>query len=219
MDCVLMDFDGTLTRRDTTRDLILALLRERPWLLVPAIPLLWRMVFAHTAGALQSAKNRCLGRLMRGLPPVGMGRVLARYEVAVSGLLRPELVDLLKNKDTPGVIVTASPDFAVRFLFQTLPVTVIGTQFKRQGEVHTGEMVSPPCYGQHKPFWINRWRAEQGEVRFVEAWSDSTTDMPMMMLAERRIWLCPKETVARDKLIDTTDYFWPEVDLAQELMA
>jgi HAD superfamily phosphoserine phosphatase-like hydrolase len=218
MKCILMDFDGTLTRRDSTRDLILAFLHERPWLLVPTIPLLRRMVFARTAEALQTAKNRCLGRLSRGLPPAGMRRVLARFEAAVSDLLRPELVDLLKNKDIPVVIVTASPDFAVRFLFQTHPVTVIGTRFKCQDEVHTGEIVSPPCYGQHKPFWINLWRAEQGEVRFVQAWSDSTTDMSMMMLAERRIWLCPRETVARDKLIESTDYFWPEVEPAQELM-
>jgi HAD superfamily phosphoserine phosphatase-like hydrolase len=189
MDCILMDFDGTLTRRDTVRDLILSLLRERPWLAVSVIPVLWRMAFSESAEAVQLSKNRCLGRLLQGLGPAGLGRVLGRFEAAVSGLLRPELLDILADKANPVVIVTASPDFAVRYLFREQPVTVIGTQFKRLGDVYTGEIVFPPCYGQHKPYWINVWRKDQGEVRFTEAWSDSPADMPMMMLAERRIWV------------------------------
>lgn len=219
MDYILMDFDGTLTRRDTTRDLILAFLYERPWLLVAVLPALWRMAFASSAEALQSAKNCCLGRLSRGLTLSGMEPVLARFEAAVSGLLRPELVDMLANEVNPVVIVTASPDYAVRFLFQSHPVIVIGTQFERVGEVHTGEILSPPCYGQHKPFWINAWCKDQDKVRFIEAWSDSPADLPMMMLAERRVWLCTKEALALHKPIESSDHFWSQAGFDHELFS
>ncbi len=167
------------------------------------------MAFAGSAEALQSAKNCCLGRLARGLTLSGMEPVLARFEAAVSGLLRLELVDLLSNEAIPVVIVTASPDYAVRFVLKSHPVIVIGTQFERVGEVHTGKILSPPCYGQHKPFWIDDWCKVQDKVRFIEAWSDSPADLPMMMLAERRVWLCSKETIALHKPIETSDYFWP----------
>lgn len=203
-----MDFDGTLTRRDTTRDLILALLLERPWLLASTAPALLAMVFSRSGEDLQSAKNRCLCRLFKGLSERCLSRVVKRYTNRVNPLLRPDLLKILEEAENHIVIVTASPDFMVRSVFAEKSLTVIGSQFHIVGGVFTGELVRPPCYGQDKTYWVKQWCQSQGDVSFLEAWSDSPSDIPMMMLAKKRIWLCSENAISKCHQIGAADFFW-----------
>jgi HAD superfamily phosphoserine phosphatase-like hydrolase len=192
-DCLLLDFDGTITRRDTTRYLVRALLSQRPWLAFQIIPYILTIVLSRDGEQLQVAKNACIGVLLKGLDEKRLDRALTDYARFVDPLLRLELIDRIVekvNEEWIVLIVTASADFAARFTFRNYPVIVIGTRFVKEGGFFTGAVDGVGCHGLNKLQHIREITITfEGDVRFAEAWSDSISDLPMMRMAERRVWV------------------------------
>ncbi len=131
---------------------------------------------------------------MQGL---GAGQIrwsLRRYTRRVGALVRPRMAALMRARAEAGqqvLVVTASAELAVRHALEGYPVTVIGTRFGTKGGAFTGEVAGAPCYGRSKVAHLLEWSGRQDEEpRFIEGWSDSLTDLPMLELAERRVWIC-----------------------------
>ena len=196
MDAVLIDFDGTVTRRDTTRVLVFALLRPRPWRVFRVLQPLFRLVVGGDEGQVQRAKDRCVGALLRGLSEEQVRTSLLRYRKGVLPLIRPQLVALMCERVAAGqqvLVVTASAEHAVRKALRGFPVTVLGTRFEARQGHFTGDIEGESCYGTAKVPRIGAWADEQpAPPRFVEAWSDAMSDLPMLELAEKRVWVCGK---------------------------
>ena len=94
--------------------------------------------------------------------------------------------------------MTASAEDAVRYAISHLPVQVIGTRFKAHQGRFTGKLKGHGCYGAAKVPRIHAWADQQGAAaQYVEAWSDSLSDWPMMQLAAKRVWICRESLVAR----------------------
>jgi len=119
----------------------------------------------------------------------------------VSPLLREALLELVKERHAAGqtiLVVTASAEDAVRYAISHLPVQVIGTRFKTHQGQFTGALEGQGCYGAAKVPRIHAWADQQGAAaQYVEAWSDSLSDWPMMQLAAKRVWICRESLVAR----------------------
>lgn len=200
MEVLLLDFDGTMTHKDTTRILIFSLLRRRPWRVVLVLHLLLRLVFGGQGQQVQTAKDRCLGLLLAGLSDAEAELALQRYKNIVSLLLREVLLELVNERHAAGqkiLVVTASAENAVRCVTSHLPVRVVGTRFMAHQGRYTGALEGQGCYGAAKVSRIHAWANQQKlQVRFVEAWSDSLSDWPMMQLAEKRVWICRESLVA-----------------------
>ena len=205
-EVVLFDFDGTLTSRDTSRYLIIALLRTRMWLLPKILQPLWRLVLGGPEEAIQSAKDRSIGRLLCGISSAQLETALSLYSRAVRPLLRPLLMDKIRAKSSVGqhvLIVTASAEIAVTKALSANAVTVLGTRFEMVDGRFTGALDGVGCYGPHKVERIRAWGDLQTEKwTFVEAWSDSLSDLPMMMLADRRNWICAPKHIQKYKQQD-----------------
>lgn len=210
-ETLLLDFDSTITRRDTTRFFILALLRQRPWLFFIIAYSLFLIAISRSGQRLQESKDRCIGLLLKRLEQHRLDLALNRYCQAVRPLLRSELTDVIYDKHDQGLrilVVTASADFAVRAVLADLPVTVIGTRFQQDERGFNGLVHLPSCYGADKPGCIERaLGAPLTDHRFVEAWSDSASDMPMMALAEHRVWICSKKNLDYLKMSDPKGIF------------
>ena len=194
MKTVLLDFDGTITRRDTTRFLVFALLRARPWCVFRVIAPLFLLATGGSAQQIQNAKDQCVGTLLRGLSGQQVRPILHRYCDDVLPLILPELATLMRDRAAVGqkiLVVTASAEHAVREALSEFPVTVLGTRFEYTDGRFTGAVEGKGCYGPAKVPRIIEWGAAQTEpLRFLEAWSDSVSDLPMMKLAEKRVWVC-----------------------------
>jgi phosphoserine phosphatase len=194
VDILLLDFDGTITDRDTTRLLVFALLLRRPWRVFGVMADLGRLAFGGHAADIQAAKDRCVGALLRGLGEGQIGESVDGYRRRVASLIRPRMAVLMGERAAAGqrvLVVTASAEIAVRRALEDFPVTVLGTRFATQGGVFTGKVAGAACYGPAKVPHILEWVAgQEGEPRFLEGWSDSLADLPMLELAERRVWVC-----------------------------
>jgi phosphatidylglycerophosphatase C len=194
VDVVLLDFDGTITRRDTTRALLLNLFLVRPWQLLVALSPLLRLAGGGTDKQVQLNKDQCVGALLRGLSESRARQCLQRYRIEVYPLIRPELAALIRERTASGqrvLVVTASAEIAVSEALQGFDVTVLGTQYVMSGGSFTGALASEGCYGEAKVTRVLSWaRTQLAPPRFIEAWSDAVSDLPMLRLAENRVWVC-----------------------------
>ena len=213
MECVLYDFDETLTRRDTTRLLVRAMWRFRPMRVLATAPQLLAMRRARGAPEqLQAAKFRMLGTLIKGLDEAALRPVHQAYVAQVQRIIRADVWAGLEAHLKAGrqvAIVTASPRMAVQAVFEGFAVTVIGTEFASANGQLTGALEGSGCYGAKKVPAIEDWVKSLGvSVRFVEAWSDSWSDAPMMRMAEQRYWICPPADQTQVQKDDPTGHVY-----------
>ncbi|AHE99993.1 haloacid dehalogenase-like hydrolase [Thioalkalivibrio paradoxus] len=164
------------------------------------VPLL-RLAVGGNEERIPRAKDRCVAGSLRGLSDEQVRPTLQRYRNDVVPLIRPELADLMRERAAAGqtvLVVTASAELAVREALRDFPVTVLGTRFAARDGRFTGAVEGAGCYGAAKVprthAWVNR---QPAPPRFVEAWSDALSDLPMLELAEKRVWVCREAQVAR----------------------
>ncbi|MFO0961581.1 MAG: HAD-IB family phosphatase [Phycisphaerales bacterium] len=189
---VLFDYDGTLVLRDSTRFLVLALVHLRPWLAPRAALGLAALRLARTPRALQERKCALVGALVRGLDEAALRPAL---EVAAYRMGREACAPALAALDAHAragrrvVVVSASAGFYLRHALAPLGAEIVATEFELRDGRHTGRVAGEICYGEAKPAAV---RALLGPDAAIEdAWSDSLSDLPMMLLARERHWLCP----------------------------
>jgi HAD superfamily hydrolase (TIGR01490 family) len=206
IECVLFDFDETLTRRDTTRMWLDAFARRHP---LKTLRNARRVLAVRRATRrpqeLQNTKFQMIGSLLKGLAPDDLQTVHDSYADTVRQYQRDITWRAMEDHLAAGrhvLVVTASLRSAVEHIFRATTVETLGTEFELRDGIFTGVLHGNGCFGAAKTTIIAEWAAQQGQpVRFVEAWSDSLSDWPMMRLSERRHWICPPadaEQIRRD---------------------
>lgn len=195
MKVCLVDFDSTLTVQDTNRVLILSLLKLRPWRLAFVLGDLVMLKSGWlSADRVQTVKNRCVARLLSGLGSRQLEKCFGLYAAQCRNMFRAQVVDAMKTHAGAGsqvLVVAASMQEAVAKAVEDLPAEVIGARFPMVSDRFTGGVPVQTCYGETKVQAIQRWASAQGVTSvFIEAWSDSLSDLPIMRLAPKRFWVC-----------------------------
>ena len=189
----LYDFDGTITSRDTTVLLLVALLKLRPWRFSGLIWFLFRMIVASDSLSKQGLKNKAIGYLIKDLSDMRLSSALKDFRNKVKFLFRPSVLTSIDQAIQDGctvLIVTASPTFAISNCLSDLPVIVIGTEFEKEENIYTGHLKSENCYGQEKVNRINEWAISNKITLSVQsAWSDHLSDFDMLSLSVKRYWV------------------------------
>jgi len=189
----LYDFDGTITTKDTTILLLVALLKLRPWRFSGLIWFLFRMIVASDSVSKQGHKNKAIGYLIKDLSDMRLSRALKDFRNKVKSLYRPSVLTSIEKTIQDGctvLIVTASPSFAVSDSVSDLPVIVLGTEFEKEENIYTGLLKSENCYGKEKVNRINEWARSNKIVLSVQsAWSDHFSDFDMLSLSAKRYWV------------------------------
>ena len=192
-DVILLDFDGTITSKDTIKILLSELLLLRPWCIFGASWFLLKMVWSNDNAIRQMHKNNAVGHLIAGLSISDMSRVWSQFRKKVRALYRPSMVRKISEATENGtsvLIVTASPSFAISHCVSDLPVTVIGTEFQKQDSVFCGELSGRNCFGIEKVKRIEVWEQSKAlDWSISEAWSDNFSDYPMLKMAKQRYWI------------------------------
>jgi len=193
----LYDFDGTITRKDTTILLLVALLKLRPWRFFGLIWFLFRMFVARDSVSKQGYKNKAIGYLIKDLSGMRLSGALKDFRNKVKFQYRPSVltsIDLAIQDGCTVLIVTASPSFAISDCVSDLPVIVLGTEFEKKENIYTGLLKSKNCYGQEKVNRINEWASSNKTTLSVQsAWGDHFSDFDMLSLAEKRYWIGGKK--------------------------
>lgn len=189
----LYDFDGTITSKDTTVLLLVALLKLRPWRFFGLIWFLFRMFVASDNVSKQGYKNKAIGYLIKGLSDMRLSVALKDFKNKVKILYRPSVLTSIDQAIQDGctvLIVTASPSFAISDCVSDLPVEVLGTEFEKKENIYTGLLISENCYGKEKVNRINEWATSKKIVLSVQsAWSDHFSDFDMLSLSAKRYWV------------------------------
>ena len=189
----LYDFDGTITTKDTTILLLVALLKLRPWRFSWLIWFLFRMIVASDSVSKQGHKNKSIGYMIKGLSDIRLSGALKDFRNKVKFLYRPSVLTSIDKTIQDGctvLIVTASPSFAISDCVSDLPVIVLGTEFEKEGNIYTGLLKSENCYGQEKVNRINEWATSNNITLSVQsAWSDHFSDFGMLSLSAKRYWV------------------------------
>jgi phosphatidylglycerophosphatase C len=196
----LYDFDGTITSKDTTFLLLVALVKLRPWRIFGLIWLLLRMIFASNTVSKQGYKNKAIGYLIKDLSDKRLSGALIDFRNKVKFLYRPSVLASIDQSIQDGctvLIVTAAPSFAISYCLSGLPVIVLGTEFEKEENMYTGLLKSENCYGKEKVNRIKEWATSNKIVLSVQsAWSDHFSDFDMLSLSVKRYWVAGEQLQA-----------------------
>lgn len=210
-NCIIYDFDGTITKTDSTKYLLLSILARHPYkFLILLIDIL--IILVHVdSNKIQNSKNKLIGKLFRNLTEKEIIKSLDLYKKKVQRSYRKNLLKKINyeiNNDSIVLIITASPRVVIENLFINSSITVIGTEFEMIDKKFTGNLLGNPCHGEHKVNAYKNWlQSQKYELKLIEAWSDSLTDLSLLRLARKRFWIGDQKSLDKIKKIDKSAEF------------
>ncbi len=189
----LVDVDHTLTRISTGRRLAQSARKSgiaapRFFLALPIYYLRYRL------GAISHEELAQAAMPIAGANREQLEAIAAdAWETRVREDVIWPLVDALRAVASMGtriVLATASLEIAVRALASEIPAAdVIASRLEFSGNIASGSLVGPPCYGPEKARRAEEWAAANGLTLQACAFlSDSIHDLPLL---ERCGWPIP----------------------------
>lgn len=95
----------------------------------------------------------------------------------------------LEQKKTTDIIISASPEFLLKDVLARFDVNNL---IASRVDKHTGKYTGLNCWGQEK---VNRLHEEMGDVHIDRFYSDSESDKPLALLADRAYMVDKKGNV------------------------
>jgi phosphatidylglycerophosphatase C len=193
---VVFDFDRTLTSTDTIKFLIVSLLVIRPLRIFKVVSFVFR--YGIRGLFLSADKHALIGRLLKKRDIASVNKSLRIFKLIVQRFVRNDIKKLLSAhlaQNAMVIIGTASPDFAVRFIYKNQQPIVVGTAYEAKEGKYTGELLSPVCIGREKLNRIRNMFKDKGPTGIDVAYSDHSSDLPLLRYAKKAVFVYPdKET-------------------------
>jgi HAD superfamily hydrolase (TIGR01490 family) len=203
-ELVLVDLDGTLTRRDTYLPYLLGWLRLHP----ERLPGTWPLPSAVVMHALRFRDNTWLKTTFLKAVCAGCPRdALVAYggafaaDVVARGLRKGARARLQQHRAAGDrlVLVSASLDLyvealAARLDFDAVLCTPAATD--AAGRL-TGGLAGPNCYGAGKLARVRAWLAETGWRDPIRCYSDHHSDLPLLGFVDRPVAVNPTPRLVR----------------------
>lgn len=174
MDIIGYDFDNTVYRGDSSTHFTFWCLGHFPktWLHLPAI-VFWGTLFGLRICTKTRFKSHLFGYL----------RHVKDMDKAVADFWKGHRKNLkgwyLKKDHSRDVIISASPEFLLAPVFETLPVQkLMGTPMDK----HTGVIHGENCWGPEK---VRRLREYAPDFHMLEFYSDSRSDTPLAQVSDK----------------------------------
>jgi phosphoserine phosphatase len=170
------------------------------------------LVFKHGLRGLflSDNKHRLIGHLVKNRNNASVKRSLEMFGWLVKRYMRPDIMKLLAEhtaRNAMIIIATASPDFAVQYIFSDRSVTIVGTVYEIREGQYTGERLSPVCIGEEKLNRVKNVLSDNGASVIDIAYSDHCTDLALLRFAKKAVFVYPDEKtrgfvdVSRDEVI------------------
>ena len=83
------------------------------------------------------------------------------------------------NYNCSDIIISASPDFLIGEIGKRLNVNMV---IASKVDKFTGKLLGPNCFGVEK---VKRFKAEIGDKHIDNFYTDSLSDLPMMIISDK----------------------------------
>jgi len=149
--------------------------------------------------------NRAVPKLLSYVGEVSAARLMADSYAWVDQKLKahiaPRAVERIQAHRQQGhrvVLISASTQFAVQPVAEQLNIDFICSQLVIVDDRLTGDVVDPPCYGEGKLTWAQRYAAEH-DAALSEAYfyTDSYSDQPLLELVGHPVAVNPDARLKR----------------------
>lgn len=170
-DIYAFDFDNTIYRGDSSLDFYLFNIRNKP-LILRYLPYQLYHIVLYILRI--ESKTRCKSALFCFLRDINnLSKSVDHFWKKNEVKVQAWYTNRHRKND---IIVSASPDFLIKPIGKRLGVKeIIATRMD-----HHGIIDGENCHGTEK---VKRLKT-QGYIRFVEAYSDSMSDKPMLAMAK-----------------------------------
>ncbi len=189
IDVVLFDFDGTLSWPDSNVAFGRYCMRRslRPWLFLPLMGICFIVrMFNHGGVWWRENMRRFLTADMvkRFAPGFIHEHKRNRFGWAK---------DKIAEEHSAGnkvVLISTSPDYLIPDLVSDMGFDAV---LCSKMDFNKPRKYKFLCWGKNKVIALDEWaKANKFIPHVVRAYSDSKSDMPMMEIADRQIWINPK---------------------------
>lgn len=192
----LFDLDGTITQRDTYKEMLVFGLLKRPLRTILITLSVYDFVL-HKIGKRTNTyvKQKLLQRIFGGLSRdklTAMAQSYAQFLLKY-GVKKQALAALQQHAEngTRIVLVSASFDFYVHEIAKLLPIDeVICTKAAFNNDQLTGFLEGENCHGEQKIVRINDV-LNLKEYNEIFSYSDHHSDVPLLALATTGYAVCP----------------------------
>ena len=193
---VFFDLDGTITQRDTYKEILVYGLIKRP-LRAPLIALSVYDFILHKAGKRTNTyvKQRLLHRIFGdvSLDKIkDMSQDYARFVLKYG--VKKQALETLKEYTDQGVrvvLISASFDFYVNEIAKLLNIKeVISTKAQVENNQLTGFLEGENCHSEQKIVRIEE-KINLADYSEIIAYSDHHSDLPLLNIATTSYAVCP----------------------------
>ncbi|MEL7156003.1 MAG: HAD-IB family hydrolase, partial [Actinomycetota bacterium] len=136
--------------------------------------------------------------MAEGVRLTDLNPVVSEAASTIANSIRPAMSLLLSNHLTAGhycVVLSASPQPLVEEIAQLLGAhRGIGTVIEHDGDVLTGSIIQPMCYGPGKLERLDSalgWSADNGDDTHSYAYADSVSDLPLLESVDSPVVISP----------------------------
>ena len=189
----VLDFDGTLYKKDSSKEFFKFCLKKNPILLI-YIPKIIIYFFVYYLGGISITKlKECFFAFLKNCDNID--EIVEKFWKENRKFIR---MDLLKKCKNEIVIISASPMFIINYICSDLKVNkVIATNVDKK----TGKFLSANCKGTEK---ITRLNCEYDKYCIDKFYSDSYSDEPLAKLAKNPFFI-EKDEVEKWNFNNTED--------------
>ena len=125
----------------------------------------------------------------------------AWFKEMVAPHIAPRAVERVREHQQRGdqaVIISASSQFAVQPVAESLGLDFLCTQLEVKDNRLTGNAIEPLCYGEGKIFWARQYVDQHGaQLSDCTLYTDSYTDRPLLELIGRPVAVNPDRRLRR----------------------
>ena len=186
VDVVLFDFDGTLSWPDSNLVFARYCFRHklRPWFFLPLIgfSMIWRLFKPLGIHWREYSRRFITADMVRCFAP----EVIKQHRRNRFGWAAEKVAEE-KSAGNKVLLLSASPDYLIPKLVDDMgfDAVICSKMFKKKPWKYKFL-----CVGKNKVYAMDEWARENGFIpHVVRAYSDSKSDMPMMEIADRQVWI------------------------------
>ena len=194
-DVVVFDFDGTLSARDSNIEFAKYCFRHslRPWLYLPLMAVcgVLRWVKPHGLWWRENIRRFLTRDMVKKFAP----DFIKQHKRERFGWAK-ERVQAERDAGRKVVLISASTDYLVPHLVRDIKFDAVLCSRMDKNTPWKYEYI---CWGLNKVYALDEWAKQNKMIpRVVRSYSDSKSDMPMMEIADERVWINPKTGMRKE---------------------
>jgi phosphoserine phosphatase len=186
---VVFDFDGTLSARDANMEFGKYCFGRsvRPWLFLPVMALAAAVKLFNPGGVWwrQAMRSFLTADMVKRFAP----EFIEQHKSRRFGWAK-EQVAAERAAGNKVILISAGPDYLIPFLVKDIQFDGVVCSVMDKNRPWKYKFL---CWGKNKVIAMDEWAIRHRVApRLAKSYSDSKSDMPLMEIAIRPVWINPR---------------------------